>query len=208
MSIGRSGHAAAVINGKIYVMGGSLDGSPNTPLSSVEEYDPVSDTWRTVTAMPTARLSHAAAVANNKIYAVGGNNGVSPSNFLSITEEYTPPAYTFDGFYAPVDNLPALNSSKAGPAIPLKWRVTDDDDNPVTDLSNVQVTVSSLTCPAGITPDAIEEQSSGKSGLQNLGDGYYQWNWKTSKAYASSCKTLNLDLGDGVQHKANFQFNK
>lgn len=205
MSVARMAPAAAVINGKIYVMGGSGNAEGTQSLSSVEEYDSISDTWRTVTAMPTARLAHTAAVANNKIYAIGG---YYPDNFLSITEEYTPPAYTFEGFYAPVNNLPALNSKKAGQAIPLKWRITDDDNNPVTDLSNVKVTVSSLTCPLGVTPDQIEEQSSGNSGLQNLGDGYYQWNWKTSKQYANSCKTLNLDLGDGVQHKANFQFTK
>ena len=34
-------------------------------------------------------------------------------------------------------------------------------------------------------------------GLQNLGDGYYQFDWKTPKSYAKSCKTLRLDLAEG-----------
>src|SRR5215212_7264661 len=33
--------------------------------------------------------------------------------------------YTFEGFAAPVDSAPTLNSAKAGRVIPLKWRLTD-----------------------------------------------------------------------------------
>jgi hypothetical protein len=62
----------------------------------------------------------------------------------------------------------------------------------------------------GSTVDAVEEYSTGSSGLQNLGDGYYQWNWKTAKAYAGSCKTMSLRL-DGLDiapHDALFKFTK
>ena len=34
----------------------------------------------------------------------------------------------------------------------------------------------------------------------------YQLNWKTPKTYAGSCRTLRMDLGDGVQHTAEFRF--
>jgi hypothetical protein len=52
--------------------------------------------------------------------------------------------------------------------------------------------------------------ASGDSGLQNLGDGYYQFNWKTPKIYANSCKTLRLSLGEGsgFEHTALFKFIK
>jgi hypothetical protein len=65
-----------------------------------------------------------------------------------------------------------------------------------------------LTCPAGTTTDTIEEYAAGNSGLQNLGDGYYQWNWKSPSNYANSCKTLKLNLGEGFEHTALFQFKK
>jgi hypothetical protein len=52
-----------------------------------------------------------------------------------------------------------------------------------------------------------EEFAAGGSGLQNLGGGYYQLNWKTPKSYAGSCKTLKLELGVGQEHIALFQFN-
>jgi hypothetical protein len=116
--------------------------------------------------------------------------------------------YKFDGFYAPVDNNHVLNGVKAGQAIPLKWRLLDATNNPVTGLSSVKVTVEGLNCALGTTTDAVEEYAAGASGLQNLGNGYYQFNWKSPSTYAKSCKTLNLDLGEGGPRTALFQFTK
>jgi len=44
----------------------------------------------------------------------------------------------------------------------------------------------------GDPPDAIEEAASGSSGLQYNGDGYWQFNWKTPKDDASTCRTIHL----------------
>ncbi|MGZ4687894.1 PxKF domain-containing protein, partial [Oryzihumus sp.] len=63
-----------------------------------------------------------------------------------------------------------------------------------------------LACALGGTADQVEEYAAGGSGLQNLGDGYYQLNWKTPTSYAGSCKTAQLDLGDGTPHTAAFAF--
>ncbi len=90
-------------------------------------------------------------------------------------------------------------------SIRSRWH-TDSIGKPVTNLTNVSVKVASLTCAAGTTTDQVEEYASGSSGLQNLGNGYYQFNWSTPKSYANSCKTLLLDLGDGTVQKALFQF--
>lgn len=115
-------------------------------------------------------------------------------------------AYGFNGFGAPVDSN-ATNVAKAGQAIPLKFSVPDDD-GPVTDLADVTLRAASLSCDLGETEDQIEEYASGLSGLQNLGDGNYQFNWKSPTSYAKSCKTLTLDLGDDVEHAAEFRFVK
>jgi hypothetical protein len=117
-------------------------------------------------------------------------------------------SYQFVGFANPIDGNSVLNLAKAGQAIPLKWRLLDATNAPVTTLSNVSVTATSLSCSAGTTLDAIEEYATGASGLQNLGNGYYQWNWKTPSSYANSCKTLQLNLGDGGTYTALFQFKK
>jgi hypothetical protein len=119
--------------------------------------------------------------------------------------------FNFTGFASPVDNNNVLNTAKAGQAIPLKWRLTDASGNPVTNLlsTDVKVTATSLSCSLGTTIDLLEEYATGSSGLQNLGNGYYQFNWSTPKSYASSCKTMTLSLGEGTTtHTALFQFTR
>ena len=58
---------------------------------------------------------------------------------------------------------------------------------------------------AGQPADAIETYS-GTSGLQYLGDGTWQFNWKTPKTCAGQCRTMTLTLSDGSTHEAAFMF--
>jgi hypothetical protein len=118
--------------------------------------------------------------------------------------------YNFSGFTSPVDNPPTLNTANSGQAIPLKWRITDANGVPVTNLANVTVKVVGFACSLGTTPDLPQESASGNSGLQNQGNGNYQFNWKTPKTYANSCKTMKLDLGEGPgqERTALFRFPK
>lgn len=140
--------------------------------------------------------------------SVGGKNVTctatdNAGNTASANGSYRV-VYGFEGFFSPVSNT-ALNTVRAGQPIPLKWRLTDARGAPVTGLSTVQVRVTD-NCSAESTPRTTEESALG--GLQNLGDGDYQFNWKTPRSYAGSCKTLQLDLGDGVIHTARFSFTR
>lgn len=129
-------------------------------------------------------------------------NAAPPSNqSFSVT-------YGFVGFSQPIDGNGIMNIANAGRTIPLKWRLVDANQNPITNLSSVSVQAVTLSCPIGTTADAIEEYTAGVSGLQNLGNGYYQWNWKTPSTYSKSCKTVSLNLGDGSVHKVLFSFVK
>lgn len=114
----------------------------------------------------------------------------------------------FVGFSAPVDNPDVVNVVNAGRAVPLKWRLLRADGTPVTNLASAAIRVTSRPCELGTTPDLLEETSAWASGLQNLGNGYYQLNWGSPKTYAQSCKTLHLDLGEGITHDAFFNFTK
>jgi hypothetical protein len=135
------------------------------------------------------------------------NAADNAGNVASVMHTYHV-IYNFIGFTSPVDNPSIMNSAKAGQTIPLKWRITDADGNPVINLMGVSVTAVSLSCPSAPTTDAIEEYAASSSGLQNLGDGYYQWNWRSPTSYANTCKTLRLDLREGVgfEHLGLFQF--
>ncbi|HMN14187.1 MAG TPA: PxKF domain-containing protein, partial [Bellilinea sp.] len=122
------------------------------------------------------------------------------------------PVYQSGGFSAPVDLGGVFNTAKAGQMIPLKWRLLDAADNPVTNLdpASVVLNVSAYACQAGIPTDQIETYTSGTTLLQNLGDGYYQLNWKTEKSYANTCKQTTLKMGtwSGDGFTALFKFNK
>ena len=58
MGTARDRHAAAVIDGLLYAIGGD-DG--HSPFSSVERYDPVANAWSPIASMGTARNYLAAA---------------------------------------------------------------------------------------------------------------------------------------------------
>ncbi len=90
MSTARGDHQVAVVDGKIYAIGGS---SGSSYLNSVEEYDPATNKWITKAPMPTARDFFQVAVVGGKIYAIGGNgNGY---NILNSVEEYNPATNTW-----------------------------------------------------------------------------------------------------------------
>ncbi len=115
--------------------------------------------------------------------------------------------YQFDGFFSPVSN-DRPNTLKAGQVVPIKWRVTSAGGAPVLDLAAASVSVVDAGCAMGSTADRPQEDTAGNSGLQNLGDGYYQMNWQTPRAYARSCKTVRLALGDGVPHTFQAEFTR
>jgi len=89
MPTARAQLGVAVVNGKIYAIGGennSATGGPNV-LKVNEAYDPATNTWTTKKPMPTARHSFGIAVYQNKIYCIGGSiNGPH----LAVNEVYDP----------------------------------------------------------------------------------------------------------------------
>ena len=91
MSIARSSMASAVVDGKIYVIGGAAN-TDGMALNTVEEYDPVTDTWAKKADMPTARWEPSAVVAGGKIYVIGGNVRPPYQNTakVAIVEIYDP----------------------------------------------------------------------------------------------------------------------
>ncbi len=85
---------SSVVNGKIYLMGGSASGSTSSSwyTSTVYEYDPTLNSWTTKTAMPTSRKRLTAAAHGGKIYAFGGYNS---NGFSNDVEEYDPATNTW-----------------------------------------------------------------------------------------------------------------
>ena len=104
----RTGFATAVVDGKIYLIGGTLfehergvrrENEPGIwrgpfGMSVVEVYDPQTNTWERLIDMPTARSEPLTAVVDGKIYVLAGyvgkdNKGVNLKN-LTAVEMYDP----------------------------------------------------------------------------------------------------------------------
>ena len=115
-------HAAlAAANGKIYVMGGFVAPSETAlplgaawqPIDNAWQYDPVTDSWKSLPPVPTKRGSAVAVEAGGKIYTIGGATTMEgrvlddsigrlfdskdpfftafgPSRVLSVNEVYDP----------------------------------------------------------------------------------------------------------------------
>lgn len=85
---GRSAVAAAVLDDKVYVMGG-LDGE-----LEVLEYDPATDTWAEKASMLKGMVFASASVVDGKIYFMGGAPSMADSSH-ALVQEYNPAADTW-----------------------------------------------------------------------------------------------------------------
>ena len=85
MPTARGEFGLAVVNGKIYAIGGKNGDSG--PLNTVEEYNPQTNLWISKASMPTPRSGFAIAVYQNKIYVIGGTVG---TGFVGNNEAYDP----------------------------------------------------------------------------------------------------------------------
>lgn len=82
----RAEFQANVVNGKIYLIGGTL---PSGDISDASEvYDPSTDSWSTAAPIPTPVGLYASAVVNNKIYVEGG--GESGPKISDLNQIYDP----------------------------------------------------------------------------------------------------------------------
>jgi N-acetylneuraminic acid mutarotase len=97
MPTGRWGVAVGVLKGTLYAVGGvgrPLPGSmKSVVLSTVEAYDPITNSWATKAPMPTPRSALAVGVVNGILYALGGSRspyGMIGVDFLNTVEAYDP----------------------------------------------------------------------------------------------------------------------
>ena len=103
----RGAASAGVANGKIYVTGGanSLPGvtengihpaRPHNVVPTVEEYDPATNSWKTVRSLLLPRNHHVAVGVGDKVYVIGGRVGSAfisgTSNNVDLVEMYDPAA--------------------------------------------------------------------------------------------------------------------
>ena len=93
----RAGLGTAVVDGKIYAIGGKNE---ERVLNITEKYDPVTNEWTSKTSMPTARSDFGIAVYQDRIYVIGGSIGSGivwgESLLTGATEVYDPETDTWE----------------------------------------------------------------------------------------------------------------
>ncbi len=144
MPTARGSLTAAVVNGRIYAIGGYSE-AEYTAVN--EEYDPATNTWAIKAPMPTARSSLAAAGVNGKIYAIGGYEGFG--SHLDKNEEYDPVTNTW-AIKAPMPTArsflaAAVVSNKIyaiGGYVQPSYLSTNEEYNPAT---NTWATMADMT---------------------------------------------------------------
>jgi N-acetylneuraminic acid mutarotase len=75
---------SAVVNGKLYVIGGRTSGM-SANVDTNEVYDPKTDKWTVLEPLPSKRGGLASAAVNGSIYVFGGEQ---PSGTFSNNEKY------------------------------------------------------------------------------------------------------------------------
>jgi hypothetical protein len=109
----RRSFATAKSGGLAYLIGGEVPVAgplPGASLALVEAYDPASDTWSSISPMPTARRAAAAATVNGVIYVFGGSGGV---DLLATVEAFD----TTTGMWSTRAPMPTPRRAAAATAV-------------------------------------------------------------------------------------------
>jgi len=143
--------------------------------------------------------------AQDALYEV---NPYRTSDHDPVLVGLNPLHYNFTGFFQPVDNVPVLNSVKAGSSVPVKFSLAGNQGLDIflagyplsqqvacgtsSSLDNIEQTVTAGSSSSSLAYDATIDQ--------------YTYVWKTQKAWAGTCRQLVVILKDGSIHTANFFF--
>ncbi|MBK9942146.1 MAG: PxKF domain-containing protein [Kouleothrix sp.] len=180
-----------VANGATYTLG-------SVPAAACSTSDALSGvaTAATLSLSGSGAGSYTATCAGARDNA--GNSG-------SASVSYTV-AYAWAGFFQPVDNLPTVNTAKAGSAIPIKFSLGGNFGLSI--IAAGYPKVQKVNCSTGGSADEIEQTvTAGASSLSyDAATGQYSYTWKTEKSWAGSCRLFTLRLSDGSDHSALFQF--
>ena len=153
-------------------------------------------------------VAHGASISTTpvgaKTFTVNAADALG--NTSSLTRHYSV-VFGFSGFFQPVDNLPTLNSLKAGQAVPVKFSLGGNQGLGIFASGYPKSQV--IPCDSNALVDGVEETSTaGSSTLTyDAATDRYQYVWKTDKAWAvGTCRQLVLTFTDGTTRHANFKF--
>jgi hypothetical protein len=120
----------------------------------------------------------------------------------TLTHTYSV-VYDFDGFYNPV-RMGQTNMAQAGRAIPMKFSLNGDQGLDI--IASGYPKSQPIACN-GANGDELVTETAGNSSLSyDSQNDEYTYVWKTERSWSGQCRLFVLELDDGTQHTALFQF--
>jgi len=133
-------------------------------------------------------------------------NAYRSSDHDAVVVGLDPIHYDFTGFFQPIDNESVFNVAKAGSAVPLKFSLGGFQGLDI--FLSGYPTSRRIACDTSVSLDEVEQTvtAGGSSLTYDQASDQYSYVWKTSNAWAGSCRQLAVALRDGSVHTANFRF--
>jgi CSLREA domain-containing protein len=115
-------------------------------------------------------------------------------------------AYQFNGFFRPIENVPALNVVRAGQAIPVKFSLGGDQGLAIFDGG--YPASRPISCDATEVGTVLETTIvAGHSSLSYDAAGdQYSYIWNTDRSWIGTCRMLVVRFNDGTEHHARVRF--
>jgi hypothetical protein len=148
---------------------------------------------------------YSTAVGSHTMTATAKDNA---GRTATATRSYTVKAWTFKGFYQPVDMNNTVNTVKAGSTVPIKFELFKGTTE-LTDTAKVNQPLKAqkvnCTSLASTGEDAIELTATGGTSLRyDTTGGQYIYNWKTPTG-AGTCYNVTITANDGSSQTAYFK---
>ncbi len=216
----------AVAGGPTYTGRASVPVTLDGSASSDPEGAPLTYRWDfgDGTTGTGVRPAHAYAAAGTFFVTLIVNDGAQDSatmvgtrSFAEVVTTGAPAVeiFPFQGFFAPVDNLPLLNGNYAGTVIPLTFSLGGDRGLNV--FAAGYPTSEPVACPSGTDvkslasswrnpPQAPAPTSPTPSLTYDAGSRIYQYAWQTDAAWTGTCREFVMQLTDGTFHRLVFRF--
>jgi hypothetical protein len=128
-------------------------------------------------------------------------------NSASKTVAYSV-VYDFDGFLAPLENLPRVNRWKAGVPVPVRFSL--GAYRGAAPVAAGYPKIAPVACGTGAEPPGLEKArgmwKKSSAHQSRRGRSAYTFMWRTEKRWTGSCRQLVLKLDDGSLHRVEVQF--
>jgi uncharacterized repeat protein (TIGR01451 family) len=190
------------------------------PVITLNGANPMTVGFGTVFTDPGATASDGCAGDLTSAIVVTGSVNTEIVGFYTLTYTVSDPSghsdtktrtvevlpYNFTGFFAPIDNLPAVNEMKAGQAAPVKFSLGGDQGLNIFAAGSPNSVQINCNTNDPIAP-VEETETAGSSSLSyDAASERYKYTWKTESSWKNTCRQLTVTLRDGTVHQAKFKF--